>query len=69
MFPAIRPWPMTLPPTNEGVRCDNHTEKTFLRKKINHHNLGGHERCKDSITNENAYDFVRVGELIDFYGQ
>ncbi len=43
------PWPMTLTPTNEAVRCENHAKKTFTRKKINRHNLGGHERCKDSI--------------------
>jgi hypothetical protein len=34
MFPAIRPWPMTLAPTNEAVRRDNHAEKTFVRKKL-----------------------------------
>ncbi len=34
MFPAIRPWPMTLAPTNEAVRRDSQTEKTFVRKKI-----------------------------------
>jgi hypothetical protein len=50
MFSAIMPWPMTLAPTNEAVRCENHAEKTFLRKKNNPHDLGGHERCKDSIT-------------------
>jgi hypothetical protein len=25
-------------------------KKTLIRKKNNHHDLGGHERCKDSIT-------------------
>jgi hypothetical protein len=34
MFPATMPWHMTLAPTNEAVRCENHTEKTFIRKKI-----------------------------------
>jgi hypothetical protein len=34
MFPAIMPWPMTLTPTNEAVRRQNHVEKTFLRKKL-----------------------------------
>jgi hypothetical protein len=33
MFPATMPWPMTLAPTNEVVRCENHAEKTFIRKK------------------------------------
>ncbi len=38
MFPAIRPWPMTLAPTNEAVRRDNHVEKSLcLEKKINRH--------------------------------
>ncbi len=50
MFPTIRPWAMTLVPTNEAVRCDNHVEKLFVRKKITCHDLGGHERCKESIT-------------------
>ncbi len=36
MFPVIRPWPMTLAPTNEAVRRDNHAKKKSLfRKKIN----------------------------------
>ena len=61
MFLDIRPWPMALIPTNEAVRRDNHAEKTFVRKKNNRHDPGGHERCKDSITVKNAYDFVRVG--------
>ncbi len=58
---------MTLAPTNEAIRCENHAEKkTFTRKKNNCHNPGGHERCKDSITIKKVKDFVRVGErLID----
>ncbi len=43
-------WPMTLAPTNEAVRRENHAEKTFVRKEIIYHDPGGHERCKDSIT-------------------
>ena len=54
MFPATMPWPMTLAPTNEAVRRENHAEKTFVRKKINRHDPGGHERCKDSITIKKA---------------
>jgi hypothetical protein len=54
MFPALMPWPMTLAPTNETVRRENHAEKTLIRKKINRHNPGGHERCKDSITIKEA---------------
>jgi hypothetical protein len=34
MFPAIMSWPMTLAPTNESVRYENHAGKTFIRKKI-----------------------------------
>ena len=29
MFPATMPWPMTLAPTNEAVRRDNHAEKNL----------------------------------------
>jgi hypothetical protein len=50
MFSAIMPWLMTLAPTNEAVRRENHAEKNFVRKKINRHDPGSHERCKDSIT-------------------
>ncbi len=50
MFPATMPWHMTLTPTNEAVRCENHVEKNLIRKQITRHNPGGHERCKDSIT-------------------
>jgi hypothetical protein len=32
MFPAIMPWPMTLAPTNEAIRHENHAKK-LLRKK------------------------------------
>jgi hypothetical protein len=49
-FPAIMPLPMTLAPTNEAVRRENHAEKNHISKKINRHDPGGHERCKDSIT-------------------
>jgi hypothetical protein len=48
------PWPMTLAPMDEAVRCVNRVEKTLTRKKNNCHNLGGHERCKDSITIKEA---------------
>jgi hypothetical protein len=54
MFPATMRWPMTLTPTNEAVRRENHEQKTFIRKKINSHDPGGHERCKDSITIKKA---------------
>ncbi len=68
MFPAIMPWLMTLAPTNEAVRHENHAKKTIIRKKINCCNPVGHERCKDSITIKKAYDFVRVGEeLIELW--
>ncbi len=50
MFPATVQWRMTLAPTNEAVRRENHAEKTCIRKKNNRHDPGGHESCKDSIT-------------------
>jgi hypothetical protein len=48
------PWLMTLAPTNEALRRENHAEKNFCKEKNNHHDLGGHERCKDSITIKKA---------------
>ncbi len=54
MFPVIMPWPMTLAPTNEAVSCENHAEKNLDTEKNNHHDPGGHERCKDSITLKEA---------------
>ncbi len=52
---------MTLAPTNEAIRCDNCAEKILIRQK-DHCDLGGHARCKDSITIKKAQDFVRVEE-------
>jgi hypothetical protein len=34
MFPAIMPWPMTLTPINEAIRCENCAKKTLIREKI-----------------------------------
>jgi hypothetical protein len=48
------PWPMTLAPTNEAVRCENHVEKNLYKEKINRHDPESHERCKDSITIKQA---------------
>jgi hypothetical protein len=62
MFPAIMPWPMTLAPTNEAIRGENFAQKNLNKEKKYHYDLGGHARCKDSITVEKAQDFVRVGE-------
>jgi hypothetical protein len=46
---------MTLTPTNEAVRRENHAEKNLYKeKKNNRHDPGGHERCKDSITTKKA---------------
>jgi hypothetical protein len=53
---------MTLAPTNEAVRHENHAKKTFIRKKPLCHDSGGHERCKDTITIKKAYNFLRAGE-------
>ncbi len=41
---------MTLAPINETVRRVNHAEKNLHKEKINRHDPGGHERCKNSIT-------------------
>ena len=54
MFPTTMPWPMTLAPTNEAVRRENHAKKNLYMEKNNHHDPGGHERCKDSITIKKA---------------
>jgi hypothetical protein len=34
MFPATMPWSMTLTPTNEAVRLENHAKIIFIRKKL-----------------------------------
>ncbi len=33
MFPTTMPWPMTLAPTNEVVRHENHAEKNLYKEK------------------------------------
>jgi hypothetical protein len=55
MFPTIMPWPMTLTPTNEAIRHEAVRREIVRKKNLDteknyHHDLGGHERCKDSIT-------------------
>jgi hypothetical protein len=45
---------MTLAPTNEAVRRENHAGKNLDKEKNNRHNPGGHERCKDTITIKEA---------------
>jgi hypothetical protein len=62
MFPAIMPWPMTLAPTNEAIRCENHAKKNLNKEEIYCNDLGGHARCKDSITIKKVQDTVSVGE-------
>ncbi len=54
MLPPTMPWPMTLTPMNEAVRRENHEEKNIYKEKNKHHDPGGHERCKDSITIKKA---------------
>jgi hypothetical protein len=54
MFATVMPWPMTLALTNEAIRRENQT--------IYRYDLGGHARCKDSVTIKKGQDFVRVGE-------
>ncbi len=41
---------MTLVHTYEAVRRENHAKKNLDKEKKNHHDPGGHERYKDSIT-------------------
>jgi hypothetical protein len=41
---------MVLAPTNEAIRRENRVEKNLDMKKINRHDPGGHGRCKDSST-------------------
>jgi hypothetical protein len=43
------PWPTTLAPMNEAVRCENCAEKKLDLEKIKRYDPGGHEICKDSI--------------------
>ena len=43
------PWLTTLAPTNEAVRREN-IQKKPLRENNYGCDLGGHVRCKDSIT-------------------
>ncbi len=45
---------MILAPKNEAVSGENHAKKNFYKEKIHRHDLGGHERCKDSITIKKA---------------
>jgi hypothetical protein len=56
------PLPMTLATTNEAIRGKNHVEKNLYKEKSYRRDLGGHVRCKDSITIKKAQDCVRVGE-------
>ena len=54
---------MTLAPPNEAIKSENCVEKNLNKVKKNYPNdLGGHARCKNSITIKKAQDFVRVGE-------
>jgi hypothetical protein len=45
---------MTVARTNEAIRHENHAEKKLHKEKKYHHDLGGHVRCKDSITIKKA---------------
>ncbi len=64
MFPAIKPWPMTLAPMNEAVRCDNQAEKTFVRKNIHRHDREVMEDVRTVLPSNTHKIFVRVGDLI-----
>jgi hypothetical protein len=56
------PWPITLAPTNEARRRENCAKKILNKEKNYRNDLGGHARCKDSITIKKVQDFVRLGE-------
>ena len=55
---------MTLAPTNEAVRRENHAEKNLYKEKNNRRDPGGHERCKDSITIKKSIRFCESGRRI-----
>jgi hypothetical protein len=48
------PWPPTLAPTNEAIKCDNRVEKKHNKEKKIRIDLGGHARCKDGINIKKA---------------
>ncbi len=56
---------MTLTPTNEAVRHENCAEKNLHTEKNIHHNPGGHERCKDSITIKESVSFCESRRKIE----
>jgi hypothetical protein len=41
---------MTLAPTNEAIRRENHAEKIFYKEKDYRHDLGGHLKYNNTIT-------------------
>ncbi len=41
---------MTLALTNEAIRREIHVKKNLKKENIYCNDLGGHARCKDSIT-------------------
>ena len=53
---------MTLAPTNEAVRRDDQAEKTFVRKKINHHDWEVMEDVRTVLPSNTRKIFVRVGD-------
>ena len=62
MFPAIKPWPMTLAPTNEAVRRDNQGEKKLCKKKINRHDREVMEDVR-TVLPSNTRKFLREWEI------
>ncbi len=59
------PWPMTLTPMNEAVRCENHVEKNLYKeKKIT---VTIREVMKDvsiALLSKKCEIFLRVGERL-----
>jgi hypothetical protein len=61
MFPAKMPWPMTLAPTNEAIRCENCAEKN-LNKEKNTAMILVMQDARIVLLSKKAQDSVRVGE-------
>ncbi len=53
---------MTLALTKEAIRREHCVVKNLNKGNNYCNDLGGHARCKDSVTTIKAQDFVRVGE-------
>jgi hypothetical protein len=62
MSPTIMPWPMTLAPTNDALRHENHAEKTLIQKKLTIMIREFIEDARIVLLSKKHKIFVRVGE-------